>query len=136
MFVDSMPGPALAERPIFQRRPAPPRPKAPGAAVRRPQARQETAADPSRLRNELLLAAAALACGLFVAPLLFWFAAKPVLGPYTHGQDLNAGPTVLLRDFLAGLSHGSLMFWIVAVGPVVMLTFARFMYSLLRPKPD
>jgi hypothetical protein len=92
--------------------------------------------NPNRLRNEALLLIASLACGLLVVPVVFWFAARPVLGPYTRGQDPHpAGPMVLLHDFFAGLTHGSLAFWVVAIGPAVMLTFARLAYSYLRPRP-
>jgi hypothetical protein len=127
MFLE---GPALSDR----------RPRDLNAPRQRVQPDRRPAAqpgpNPNRLRNELFLLAAALACGLLVVPVVFWFAARPVLGPYTRGQDPHpAGPMVLLHDFFAGLAHGSPLFWVVALGPAVMLTFARLAYSYLRPRP-
>jgi hypothetical protein len=80
----------------------------------------------------LILYGAALLFGVFIAPLLLWVAGNRVLGPYTHGQNLHAGAAALLEDFLAGLGHGSAIFWGVAVGPAVMLLLLRLLWRLLR----
>jgi len=103
----------------------------------RPGSRSAPAAQPSnsRLRKELLILLSCLVCGTLVVPVLVWFGAQRFLGPYTHGADTHAGALALLSDFLSGLLHGSMMFWLVALGPAVMLTFARVMFSILRQRP-
>lgn len=128
MFVEGLELPVAAE---------PERPW--GRSLRRPAAQPELAGTqleitPGRIRNELFLAVAALACGLLVVPVLFWYAAHWVIGPYQHGQNMHAGPMVLLHDYFAGLAQGSSMFWVVALGPLVILTFARVAFALLRPR--
>jgi hypothetical protein len=85
-----------------------------------------------RIVRVLILYGAALLFGVFIAPLLLWAAGNRVLGPYTHGQNLHAGAGALLEDFLAGLGHGSAIFWGVAVGPALMLLLLRLLWQLLR----
>ena len=84
--------------------------------------------------REALWLAAALALGFLVIPLLIWAVGNRVLGPYTHTQDPTAGtgPARLLADFFAGLGHGSVVFWLVALGPYLLLSFIRLLYGLLR----
>jgi len=48
--------------------------------------------------------------GLIVMPFLIWIASGRVLGPYTHGQNLHAGPLALVADYYTGLAHGSAVF--------------------------
>jgi hypothetical protein len=91
---------------------------------------------PPRVRRELIIYGVALLCGLLVMPLLIWFAGNRVLGPYTHGQNLHAGPFTLLGDFLLGLLHGSAVFWAVALGPAVLLLLLRVMIRLIRAIPS
>jgi hypothetical protein len=44
----------------------------------------------------------------------------------------------LLGDFFEGLSHGWLSYWIVALGPLVIIVFARAAWELIKPRrrPD
>ena len=63
--------------------------------------------------------------GSLLMPILIWVAGNRVLGPYTHGQDLHAGPFALLQDFFIGLVHGSAVFWAVALGPAVFVLLLR-----------
>jgi hypothetical protein len=86
----------------------------------------------SRLQRELIIFAAELLCGLLLVPLLLWVAGNRVLGGYTHGSNPHAGATELLGDFFAGLGRGSLVFWVVALGPAIILTLARAFVHLLR----
>ena len=79
----------------------------------------------SRTQRELLGFALALLVGLVLMPILIWVAGNRVLGPYTHGQDLHAGPFALLQDFFIGLVHGSAVFWAVALGPAVFVLLLR-----------
>jgi hypothetical protein len=87
------------------------------------------------VRREALMLGAALACGLFLIPILIWVVGEKILGPYTHGQNLHAGPFALLADFFIGLGHGSAVFWAVALGPLVVVLLLRLFLRLLRALP-
>ncbi|MDB6088222.1 MAG: hypothetical protein JWN85_1006 [Gammaproteobacteria bacterium] len=86
----------------------------------------------SRARRELLIFGIAFAGGLILMPFLIWLVGNRVLGPYTHGQELRAGPVKLLGDFFVGLAHGSVIFWCVALGPYLLLMFIRLLYGFVR----
>jgi len=90
----------------------------------------------SRARRELIIFGAALLFGLVAMPLLIWVAGNRVLGPYTHGQNLHAGPLALLADFFVGLAHGSAVFWAVALGPAVLLLLLRLFVKVVRALPS
>jgi hypothetical protein len=77
--------------------------------------------------RELVIAAAALLAGLLPAPLLISLVGHSVLGPYARG-----GAGRLLADYFAGLAHGDLAFWAVALGPYVMTLLVRLLYVLAR----
>lgn len=79
------------------------------------------------LRRELLILGIALLAGFLIVPLLIWTAGHSALGPYNHG-----GPGRLLADFMAGLAHGSPIFWAVALGPYALTLLVRFLYSQVR----
>ena len=89
----------------------------------------------SRTRRELVIFALALLAGVVGMPFLIWYAGNRALGPYTHGQNLHAGPLALLADFFVGLSHGSAVFWAVALGPAALLLLLRLFIALLRALP-
>ncbi len=86
----------------------------------------------SRLQRELIILAAELLCGLVLVPLLIWVAGNRVLGGYTHGTNQHAGPADLLEDFITGLGHGLSVFWVVALGPAILVTLLRAFAHLLR----
>ena len=73
--------------------------------------------------------------GVILIPLAIWFVGNRILGPYTHGTNLHAGPMALLGDFFEGLSHGWVTFWIVALGPLVIILFVRLAWALIHPNP-
>jgi hypothetical protein len=105
-----------------------------------PQGPDSTARTPNPLaiiRRELIVFGIALACGFLVVPLLIWVVGNRILGPYVHTQDPTAGtgPMRLLADFFGGLTHGSIIFWCVVMGPYVLLTLIRLLYSFVR-SPD
>jgi len=89
-----------------------------------------------RLRRELIIYGVLLLFGLLGVPLLVWLAGNRWLGPYTHGQNLHAGPLALLQDFLAGLMHGSAVFWVVALGPAALVLLGRLLIALVRAVPS
>jgi hypothetical protein len=82
----------------------------------------------------LILFAGAVILGLVVVPVLIWVVGNRILGPYTHGNNLHAGPMALLGDFYEGLSKGWLSYWIVAVGPLVIIVFVRAAWELIFPR--
>ena len=89
-----------------------------------------------RLRREQALLGGALAFGVLVIPLLIWLAGHATLGPYTHGDTgPGFGPLTLYGDYLSGLGHGWLMYWAVAVGPVLLLIAVRLWLALIRHMP-
>ena len=82
----------------------------------------------------MIIFGTALLLGLVAVPLLIWVVGNRILGPYTHGNNLHAGPMALLGDFYEGLSKGWLSFWIVALGPLVIIVVARAAWELIVPK--
>ena len=87
---------------------------------------------PPRLRRELIIYGVLLLFGLIGMPLLIWVAGNRWLGPYTHEQNLHAGPLALLQDFGLSLLHGSAVFWVVALGPAALVLLARLFIRLVR----
>src|SRR5579862_4025369 len=79
--------------------------------------------------------AVALLVGLLVMPFAIWLAGNRVLGPYTHGANTHAGALALLSDYFVGLAHGSAVFWVVALGPAVLLLLARLFLRLWQVLP-
>ena len=88
------------------------------------------------VRRELILLAIALIAGFVLIPLAIWLVGNRILGPYTHGLDTTAGgPMRLLGDFYAGLTHGSVIFWCVALGPYLLIWFVRLFWGAIRYTP-
>jgi hypothetical protein len=87
------------------------------------------------LQRELIIYGAALGCGLILMPFLIWSIGSRVLGPYTHGDNPHAGPFALFADFWVGLFHGSAVFWLVALGPALVILLVRAFLALLRVLP-
>ena len=64
--------------------------------------------------------------------MLTWFVGSRVLGPYSRGTEVHDNAFALLRDFFAGLAHGYLVFWTVALGPAVFLLLIRIFIAIVR----
>lgn len=88
-----------------------------------------------RVQRELILFALLTLFGLIVMPFVIWIASSRVLGPYTHGQNLHAGPLALVADYYTGLAHGSAVFWSVALGPAVVVLLIRLFLAGWRALP-
>jgi hypothetical protein len=86
----------------------------------------------SRLQREGIYLAAELLCGLVVVPLLIWVVGNRILGGYVHGSSQHAGAGDLLGDFFVGLGNGSSVFWLVALGPAILVNLVRAAVYLLR----
>jgi hypothetical protein len=86
------------------------------------------------VRRELIFLGVGVAAGFILIPLAIWLVGSRILGPYTHAQDPTAGtgPARLLADFYAGLTHGSVIFWCVAIGPFVLISLARIFWGAIR----
>jgi len=97
-------------------------------------ARRSLAAQ-SSARRELTYFGLALVVGLLVVPVLTWLVGSRVLGPYSRGIELHNTPFALIADFFAGLAHGYVVFWIVALGPAVLLVLIRLFLALWRRSP-
>jgi hypothetical protein len=82
------------------------------------------------LRRELIALGASLAVGLLLVPPLLWLAGARALGPYSGG-----GIAALFANFFRGLASGSLAFWLVALGPFLVLTVLRALLAVARIEP-
>jgi hypothetical protein len=91
--------------------------------------------DRSRISREAIAFGAALLIGLVGVPLAIWFVGNRILGPYVHGTNTHAGPMALLGDFYAGLGNGFVSYWIVALGPAVIILFVRIAWALIKSNP-
>ena len=89
----------------------------------------------SRLSRELILLGLLLITGLVLVPLAIWVVGNRALGSYTHGSNPNAGPLALLGDFYAGLTSGAPSYWVVALGPLLIVLFIRVVFALLKAGP-
>jgi hypothetical protein len=91
--------------------------------------------DRSRFSREAIVFGTALLLGLVGVPLAIWFVGNRILGPYVHGTNTHAGPMALLGDFYAGLGSGFVSYWIVALGPAVIILFVRIAWALIKSNP-
>jgi hypothetical protein len=72
------------------------------------------------LRRELLWLLIALPVGVLLLPPLIWLVGSHVFGAYAGG-----GTRDLVDHFFRGLAQGQQAFWIVALGPYVVLIALR-----------
>jgi hypothetical protein len=78
-------------------------------------------------RRELIVLGVALLLGLLLVPLGIDLVGPRALGPYAGG-----GLGAFLAHFYRGLGSGFLGFWMVALGPYVMILAARALIWLIR----
>jgi len=71
-------------------------------------------------RPELYVTLACVLIGFALMPILIWSAGHLVLGAYGNG-----GLWAMLVDFYRGLIELSLPFWVVALGPLLLLWLLR-----------
>jgi hypothetical protein len=79
------------------------------------------------LRRELLWALIALPVGVLLLPPMIWLVGSRVFGPYAGG-----GTRDLVDHFFRGLAQGQQTFWIVALGPYVVLIALRLTLGAVR----
>ena len=78
----------------------------------------------SRLRLELIVGSAWLAVGLFVVPAVIYWVGTATLGPYGE----NAGLSTFYGAFFADLASGAPRAWLLALGPLVLMSLIRLLY--------
>ena len=86
----------------------------------------------NRLRFELIFASIWLAVGLFVVPGLIFGVGIALLGPYGDGKGLGS----FYADFFAGLAEPSARAWLIALGPLVLISLLRAVFLGGRKAPD
>jgi hypothetical protein len=96
--------------------------------------RRALAATAPWIRESVLLILA-LAVGFLLMPPLIWVVGNRALGPYIHGTNTHAGPGALMGDFFAGLGHGYLSYWAVALGPALILYLVRLFVGAVWRRP-
>jgi hypothetical protein len=79
------------------------------------------------LRRELLWALIGLPVGVLLLPPLIWLVGSRVFGAYAGG-----GARDLVDHFFRGLGQGQQAFWIVALGPYLVLIALRLTLGALR----
>jgi hypothetical protein len=82
------------------------------------------AAPHRRTRFEIIFASAWLATGLFALPAAIYLVGALMLGPYKAG----AGLTQFYTDFFGDLADPTLRAWIIALGPLVLVTAVRLIF--------
>lgn len=84
-----------------------------------------------RLRFELILGSILLGLGLFMMPALIYWVGAVLLGPYGSNGTLGT----FYGDFYGHLAIGSVRAWVLAVGPLILVSLLRLIF-LRRPQPD
>jgi hypothetical protein len=78
----------------------------------------------ARTRFEIIFASAWLAVGLFALPAAIYFVGVLMLGPYKPG----AGLMQFYTDFFGDLAEPTLRAWILALGPLILITLIRMIF--------
>jgi hypothetical protein len=84
----------------------------------------------ARTRFEVIFASAWLAVGLFALPAVIYFVGVLMLGPYKPG----AGLMQFYTDFFGDLAEPTLRAWILAFGPLVLVTVVRLIFWGVPPR--
>lgn len=84
----------------------------------------------SRLQFECIFASLWLAIGLFVLPAIIYWVGIVLLGPYGEG----AGPGTFYADFFSDLAAFSAPAWLIALGPVVLVSLLRLVFFNWRAR--
>ena len=81
----------------------------------------------SRGERELWLAGFTIGFGLFVLPFFIYLAGHMTLGAYENG-----GLGAFLLDFLKGLVRPHLAYWLVVLGPYLLIELTRGLWQLRK----
>ncbi len=86
----------------------------------------------SRLRKELLVAAALLSFGLTALPVLVYWVGMRVVGEYNPESGLSDFVWHIWSD----LAAGSVLAWILIVSPYLIIQLLRLALIFWRRRPD
>jgi hypothetical protein len=81
----------------------------------------------SKWEHDLWLAGAAIAFGLLVLPFFIYLAGSVTLGPHEHG---SLG--MYLLDFLKGLLRPHLAYWLIVIGPYLLILLVRGLWLIRK----
>lgn len=87
-----------------------------------------------RLRFELIFASVWLAIGLFLVPALIFWVGIVLLGPYGDGAGEGLGS--FYADFFGDLATGDLRTWLIALGPLILISLVRAVFIGVRSPED
>jgi hypothetical protein len=79
------------------------------------------------VRREALWLLIPLAIGVLLLPPLIWLVGSRVFGPYAAGNARD-----LTDHFFRGLGQGQEAFWIVALGPCLVIAALRLTLAAIR----
>jgi hypothetical protein len=85
-----------------------------------------------RLRFELIFASLWLAFGLFLLPAVIYMVGTLLLGPYGENQGLGA----FYADFFKDLVEPAGRAWVLALGPLVVVSILRLVFLGKKPHED
>jgi len=85
-----------------------------------------------RLRFELIFASLWLAFGLFALPALIFWVGTALLGPYGDAAGNNASLSAFYIDFYGDLADASARAWLLAVGPLLLISLLRAVFIGVR----
>jgi hypothetical protein len=80
------------------------------------------------VRREFLWVLVALAVGMIILPPLIWLIGSRVFGPYGAGTATRD----LVDHFFRGLGQGQKAFWIIALGPYLVIVTLRLTVAAIR----
>jgi hypothetical protein len=81
----------------------------------------------SRLQRELMFIGVAVVFGFVVMPAIIFALGTGVMGKYAGGNSVIS----LYTNFYKALGQGWLSFWIVALGPFVLISLLRLLIAML-----
>lgn len=84
-----------------------------------------------RLRFELIFGSAWLGVGLFLMPALIFMVGVTLLGPYREGSGLGR----FYVDFFGDLAEPSGRAWLIALGPLLLISLLRAVFIGTRKGP-
>ena len=85
-----------------------------------------------RARFELIFAGIWLAVGLLLLPALIFIVGGSLLGPYGD----NGGLGRFYGDFFGDLAEPSVRAWMIALGPLVLISTLRLIFVGARREPE
>ena len=89
----------------------------------------------SRARFELIFASVWLAVGFLVMPALIYLVGTVLLGPYGLTEAEGGGLGSFYGDFFSDLVEPAGRVWMLALGPLVVISLLRLLFFNFSSKP-